>query len=205
MTAADILAAQEPRVGAKVHYYRFSDTPRPRGRAWRPASIFVVWVFTMPLLPDVFAKTTAAPADAISANWESHNNIDEDAYSALDGINKTNVKRLGLSWSLNLEDEQSLEATPLAVDGILYFTGSHAVVYAVDAASGKLKWKFDPQTWRQNPGKLIFMFGVNRGVAYASGRIFTGTLDGRLLALDAKTGSLRIYLGTGNAGGQRSP
>ena len=123
-------------------------------------------------------------------NWADHNSADEDAYSALDGINRSNVQSLGLEWSLDLEGEQSLEATPLAVDGVLYFTGSHAAVYAVDAATGKLKWKFDPQTWKHNPAKLMFMFGINRGAAYADGRVFSGTLDGRLIALDAKTGSL---------------
>ena len=123
-------------------------------------------------------------------DWISHNSVDEDAYSALDRINRSNVKSLGLEWSLDLPGEQSLEATPLAVDGVLYFTGSHAAVYAVDAASGKLKWKYDPQTWKQNPAKLMFMFGINRGAAYADGRVFSGTLDGRLIALDGKTGSL---------------
>ena len=123
-------------------------------------------------------------------SWSGHNSANEDAYSALDGINKSNVKSLGLEWSLDLEGEQSLEATPLEVDGVLYFTGSHAAVYAVDAASGKLKWKFDPQTWKHNPGKLMFMFGINRGAAYADGRVFSGTLDGRLIALDANTGGM---------------
>jgi quinohemoprotein ethanol dehydrogenase len=138
---------------------------------------------------------TGAGANADAQNWPSHdwpshNSANEDAYSALDRIDKSNVKSLGLEWSLDLEGEQSLEATPLAVDGVLYFTGSHAAVYAVDAATGKLKWKYDPQTWKQNPAKLMFMFGINRGAAYADGRVFSGTLDGRLIALDAKTGSL---------------
>ena len=137
------------------------------------------------------AAATLTPAGTSGAqNWTSHNSVDEDAYSALDGINESNIKTLGLEWSLDLEGELSLEATPLAVDGVLYFTGSHAAVYAVDAASGKLKWKFDPQTWKHNPAKLMYMFGVNRGAAYADGRVFSGTLDGRLIALDARTGAL---------------
>ena len=126
-----------------------------------------------------------------SQDWPSHNgNASEDAYSALDRINNSNVKKLGLAWSLDLAGEQSLEATPIAANGVLYFTGSHAAVYAVDAVTGKLKWKFDPQSWKHNPAKLTFIFGVNRGAAYANGRVFSGTLDGRLLALDAKSGSL---------------
>jgi quinohemoprotein ethanol dehydrogenase len=134
--------------------------------------------------------TKGATANGGAQDWASHNNSDEDAYSALGGIDKSNIKSLGLEWSLDLDGEESLEATPLAVDGVLYFTGSHAAVYAVDAATGKLRWKFDPQTWKHNPGKLTFMFAVNRGAAYADGRIFSGTLDGRLIALDAKSGSL---------------
>jgi quinohemoprotein ethanol dehydrogenase len=97
---------------------------------------------------------------------------------------------LGLAWSLDLPDEHVLEATPLAVDGVLYFTGSYAAVYAVDAVTGKLLWKFDPQVWKQNPAKLRFTLPVNRGAAYADGRVFAGTMDGRLIALDAKTGKL---------------
>ena len=98
-----------------------------------------------------------------------------------------NVGRLGLASSLDLPGEVSLEATPLAVDGVLYFTGSYAAVYAVDAATGKLLWKYDPQTWKHNPAKMHFSFAVNRGAAYADGRVFAAALDGRLFALDAKT------------------
>ena len=96
--------------------------------------------------------------------------------------------RLGLAWSLDLDGESGLEATPLAVDGLLYFTGSYAAVYAVDAVSGELRWKYDPETWKHAPDKLGWVLPVNRGAAYADGRVFVGALDGRLIALDAKTG-----------------
>jgi quinohemoprotein ethanol dehydrogenase len=130
-------------------------------------------------------------ADAGTTNWTAHNaDADERAYSVLDRINTGNVQRLGLAWSLELEGEASLEATPLAIDGVLYFTGSYATVYAVDALTGRVLWKFDPQTWKHAPGKMLFSFAANRGAAYADGRIFSATLDGRLVALDAKTGSL---------------
>jgi quinohemoprotein ethanol dehydrogenase len=135
------------------------------------------------------AGMSSAAAKGGVQDWASHNSSNEDAYSALQAINRSNVKGLGLEWSLDLEGEQSLEATPLAIDGVLYFTGSHAGVYAVDAATGKLNWKFDPKTWKHNPAKLMFMLGINRGAAYADGRIFSGTLDGRLIALDARTGA----------------
>ncbi len=111
-------------------------------------------------------------------------------YSRLHQINTSNVGRLGLAWFLDLPGETTLEATPLAINGVLYFTGSYASVYAVDAASGKRLWKFDPQTWKYDPAKMRDVFPVNRGVAYADGRIFSGAVDGRLFALDANTGKL---------------
>jgi quinohemoprotein ethanol dehydrogenase len=67
-------------------------------------------------------------------------------FSRLAEIDTSNTGRLGLAWSLDLVGEVTLEATPLAVDGVLYFSGSYAAVYAVDAVTGKLLWQFDPQT-----------------------------------------------------------
>ena len=136
------------------------------------------------------AQPAAAPIGAAS-DWTAHNGAaDESAYSRLDQIKTTNVDRLGLAWSLDLPGETTLEATPLAVNGVLYFTGSSGPVYAVSAVSGKLLWKYDPQAWKHNPMKLHFTFAANRGAAYANGRVFAAAVDGRLFALDAKTGKL---------------
>jgi len=123
------------------------------------------------------------------ADWATHNGgTEESSYSRLDQINTSNVGRLGLAWSLDLPGNTALEATPLAVNGVLYFTGTYAKVYAVDGVSGKVLWTFDPETWKHAPDKMHFGFLVNRGVAYAAGRIFAASFDGRLFALDAKTG-----------------
>jgi quinohemoprotein ethanol dehydrogenase len=113
---------------------------------------------------------------------------DEAGYSHLTEIDSASISKLGLAWSLDLPGEVTLEATPLAVGGTLYFTGSYAKVYAVDGASGKLLWQFDPETWKRDPAKMHFSFGANRGAAYENGKIFAAALDGRLYALDAKTG-----------------
>ncbi len=140
---------------------------------------FILWV----------ALANFAKAQGADANWGAHGGgTDESGYSRLGSIDVNTVARLGLAWSLDLPGETSLEATPLAVGGVLYFTGSYATVYAVDAARGKLLWKFDPQTWKHNPFKMNFSFAANRGAAYADGRVFAAALDGRLFALDAKTG-----------------
>jgi len=135
-------------------------------------------------------SAAAAPVGA-GANWPNHNgDVNESAYSRLAQVNTSNIGRLGLAWSLDLPDEVSLEATPIAVNGVLYFTGTYAVVYAVDARTGKVVWKYDPMTWKVMPRKMMFSFSANRGVAFADGRIFSAALDGRLFALDAKTGKL---------------
>ena len=125
------------------------------------------------------------------SNWNTHNGgSNESNFSALEQINKQSIGRLGLAWSLDLAGEVSLEATPLAIDGTLYFTGSSSDVYAVDARSGKIRWKYDPEIWKYRPEHLKLVWGINRGVAYSKGRVFVGTLDGRLIALDAKSGAV---------------
>ena len=99
------------------------------------------------------------------ANWTApQGGADEASYSRLAEITPANAGKLGLAWSMDLPDEVTLESTPLAVDGTLYFAGGYAEVYAVDAVSGKLLWKFDPATWKRRPDK--FHFGSNRGIAY---------------------------------------
>jgi quinohemoprotein ethanol dehydrogenase len=137
-------------------------------------------------------SVSLARSNGAAANWTAHNaDSDETNYSQLNQINTSNVRRLGLTWSLDLPGEVSLEATPLAINGVLYFTGSYGTVYSVDGASGKLLWSYDPEIWIHNPAKMRLNFAVNRGVAYANGRIFSATFDGRLIALDAQTGKLQ--------------
>ena len=145
----------------------------------------------------VTGSLTDQPADlraaavGTGADWpQVGGGADESSFSQLDTIDVANTGRLGLAWSLDLPGEASLEATPVADDGVLYFSGSTAVVYAVDGATGKLLWQYDPQTWKVNPRKMSFGLPVNRGVAYANGRVFVGALDGRLIALESKTGAV---------------
>jgi quinohemoprotein ethanol dehydrogenase len=146
------------------------------------------------------AVKTLAASGAAAVNWPGHGGgADETAYSKLDQIDTGSVGRLGPAWFLDLPDERTLAATPLAIDGVLYFTGSYAAVYAVDGVSGRLLWKYDPEVWKHTPQKLRFALPVNRGVAYANGRIFVGTLDGRLIALNAKTGNLLWSVETATA------
>jgi len=148
-------------------------------------SLVAAAVLALAAVPAV--GTSVAPADV---DWPHYGGqYDEAGYANLDEINRGNVSRLGLAWSLDLPGEQTLEATPLAVGGVLYFTGAQADVYAVSIATGQLLWKFEPKVYEYNPAKMHYIFPLNRGVAYADGRVFVGATDGRLIALDAKTGS----------------
>ena len=138
----------------------------------------------------VAVVSTATETVGAAANWTAPGGAaDESSYSTLDRINARNIDRLGLVSSLDLDGESSLEATPLAVFGVLYFTGSYGAVYAVEAVSGKLLWKYDPQLWKTNPVKFRGM-AVNRGAAYENGRVFAASRDGRLRALDARNGKV---------------
>ncbi len=138
-----------------------------------------------------FATAPSLAAAPASTDWIGHGgNGDETNFSTQAQLTPATVSRLGLAWSLDLPGEATLEATPVEVGGIIYFTGSYAAVYAVDVKTGKMLWKYDPQTWKVNPVKMMFSFGANRGPAYDNGRIFAAAMDGRLFALDAKTGKL---------------
>lgn len=133
----------------------------------------------------------AAPIAPIGSGAEWHGvngDSNETGFSRLTEITAENAARLGLAWYLDLPGEATLQAAPVVVNGVLYFTGSYGTVYAVEGTSGKLLWTFEPKIWEHNPLKMNFGFGANRGVAYAHGKIFSAALDGRLFALDAKTG-----------------
>ena len=129
-------------------------------------------------------------ADEHPATWLTYGgNYAEQRFSRLDQIHSRNVADLGLAWSYELGTRRGLEATPIVVDGTIYVTGTWSVVYAVDARTGELRWRHDPQVPREMGGKVCCDV-VNRGVAVYQGRIYAATLDGRLQALDAKTGDV---------------
>lgn len=131
-----------------------------------------------------------AAAEAHPGEWLTHGlNYSEDRYSLLTQINKENIQQLGLAWTTSLDSKRGLEATPLVADGVMYLTGVWSIVYALDARTGEIIWTYDPKVPPQQAEKLCCDI-VNRGVALYKGMIYSGTLDGRLIALDAKSGRL---------------
>ena len=123
-----------------------------------------------------------------SGDWLTYGrNYGEERFSPLGQITKENVGQLGLAWSLNLGTKRGIEATPLVVDGIMFISGPWSVVYAINTRNGKLLWTYDPQVPKEF-GEKACCDVVNRGVAMYKGNIFVGTLDGRLVSINAATG-----------------
>ncbi len=121
-------------------------------------------------------------------NWLAYGRTySENHASPLKQITTDNVGRLGLAWSLDLPNVHNGLTVPLAVDGVIYFTVDQSKVHAVDAKTGKLLWRFDPEVWKVAGDKFRLSWGP-RGIAYWKDRIYIGTLDGRLIALAAKSG-----------------
>ena len=127
-------------------------------------------------------------ADEHPENWLTYGRTySEQRYSPLDQINRANVGNLKLAWYYNFDTNRGQEGTPLVVDGIMYATTNWSKMKALDAATGKLLWEYDPQV----PGNIAdkgCCDTVNRGAGYWNGKVFFGTFDGRMIALDAKTG-----------------
>ena len=123
-------------------------------------------------------------------SWLSHGgSYAEQRYSALDGIREDNVGRLGLAWSFDLQSDRGVEGTPLVADGVLYATGPWSVLHALDAATGEHLWTYDPEVPRSY-ARSICCGVVNRGAALYGDKVFIGTLDGRLVAVDRRSGKL---------------
>jgi quinohemoprotein ethanol dehydrogenase len=137
----------------------------------------------MLLCGSCFAQGSADPAQWPVAGRDAAGTY----YSPLGRINDGNVGTLGFAWEYQTGTFRGLEATPIVVDGTMYTSGNWGVVYALDAATGKALWTFDPKNDGQ-VGRFTCCDVVNRGVAVWQGRVYVASLDGRLIALDARDG-----------------
>jgi PQQ-dependent dehydrogenase (methanol/ethanol family) len=111
----------------------------------------------------------------------------EQRYADLDDINRDTVADLGLAWYFEFDTHRGQESTPLMVDGVIYVTTAWSKVYALDAASGEELWRYDPEV-PKTTGINACCDVVNRGAAFYEGKVFVGTIDGRLIAIDAANG-----------------
>lgn len=133
---------------------------------------------------------------ADSSGWLSHGRTySEQRHSPLSAVNTQTVSDLGLEWSYDLGTSRGIEATPIVSDGMMYVTSTWNIVHALDARSGDLVWSFDPKVDKAQGAKGCCDV-VNRGVAIWGDSVFTATIDGRLISLNAKTGSVNWDINT---------
>jgi quinohemoprotein ethanol dehydrogenase len=127
-------------------------------------------------------------ASADTANWITYGrDYAEQRYSPLDQISTSSIKDLGLAWFADLDTARGQEGTPLVIDGRIYITTAWSKVKAYDAATGTPLWAYDPEVPGETAPKACCDV-VNRGMAAWGNRLYLGTLDGRLVALDRDTG-----------------
>ena len=131
-----------------------------------------------------------AAADTEPSSWLTHGRtFGEQRFSPLSRVNTATVGQLGLAWNYELKTSRGASATPIVADGVMYVTSAWSLVYALDAKSGREIWVYDPKVER-SVGTSACCDVVNRGVALYEGKIFAGVLDGRLVALDARSGAV---------------
>ncbi|MEP7243745.1 MAG: PQQ-binding-like beta-propeller repeat protein [Gammaproteobacteria bacterium] len=124
------------------------------------------------------------------ANWLTYGGTySEQRYSTLNQINTGTVSKLAPAWSFDFDTYRGQETTPIVVDGVMYVTSAWSKVYALDAKTGKQIWFYDPEV-PGTAGPKPCCDVVNRGAAFYQGKVYVGTLDGRLIAIDARTGKL---------------
>ena len=135
-------------------------------------------------------RVTRAAQDE-PGSWLAHGQTYEELrFPSLTQINRDTVADLGVAWFKNLDNRHRAQSTPLVIDGFMYFTDAWSVAYAVDAATGKEIWRYDPQTDRRSMRYACCGGALNRGMAAYQGLLYFATFDARLLALDMVSGEL---------------
>src|SRR6266567_2008945 len=144
------------------------------------------------------ADSTAKPGDVNEArvmsgaatgnNWLVNGRTnDSKHFSPLKQINDQNAGNLGLAWYLDYDGAMGIVSEPIVVDGVIYVSAPLSKVYAVEAATGKLLWKYDPQIRLDQALNGSYSARTNGGVAVWNGKVYVGTGDCRLIAIDAAT------------------
>jgi len=136
----------------------------------------------------IFTDQRIVEANTEPQNWlTTGRTYGEARFSPLTEINDSNAGLLGLVWFYDLDTRRGQESTPLVVDGVLYTTSAWSKIQAFDAVTGELLWQFDPKVPGAHAVKACCDV-VNRGAAYWNGKIYVGSIDGRLIAVDAMSG-----------------
>lgn len=136
------------------------------------------------------AAEVTSIANPLAGDWPSyHRTYSAHRYSPLDQITKANVHRLNVAWTHQAgEITQGLQSTPIVLDGIVYYSSNFNRVFAVDGRTGEQIWHYYPKI--KDGAERLPTAPTSRGVSVANGMVFVGTVDGRAIALDQKTGKV---------------
>jgi len=147
-----------------------------------------------PALADSPAKIGNVNADRVAADTDGANwllnghNFESHHFSPLKQVTDQNVSGLGLAWYMEVDSGMGIVSEPIVVDGVGYISAPQSKVYALEAATGKLIWRFDPKVRLDQALNGSYSARTNAGVAVWEGKVFVGTGDCRLVAIDAATG-----------------
>jgi quinohemoprotein ethanol dehydrogenase len=163
---------------------------RPTGRIAAPVAVAAAALLVL----DSHALVAETPRSAAlladrsaGRDWAGYGRTNgQQHFSPLTQVDRGSVRRLGLTWSIDLLPENSV-TQPIAVDGVLYFATGLSVVHAVDGVTGRELWRYDPGVGAVGGLNMRTAWGV-RGVGWWNGKVFVATQDGRLIALEARNG-----------------
>ncbi len=156
-------------------------------KAWKTASVTAVMGLALQAMAPA-AHAGKGPGFDDPNDWPLYGRTFNNwRFSPLNQINKSNVKKLKVAWVHQPGNiEMGLQVTPIVIDGVLYYVSANNNVWAVDAATGKTIWHY---TAKLDPvAKEVFFVSANKNVTVGRGKVYLGTLDGRYVALDQKTG-----------------
>ena len=171
--------------------HRPPDRARTRARLPGAGAGLLVAAATSDDVPAFDASDLAEPA---GDNWPAAGgSLANDRYSTLDEIDTSNVKQLQGVWKTDLrnsgtEAKYSGESQPVVYNGVIYVTTGKNDVFAVDVETGKILWQYEGNLDQEID--TICCGWLNRGVAIGDGKVYQGQLDGKVVALDAKTGDV---------------
>ena len=154
----------------------------------RPMNLLLTVVLSTSALQAQITFDRLLNADKEPQNWLTYSGTYKSwRYSALDQINRDNVRNLKVAWVHQMVTNHRIEATPIVVDGVMYVSEPPSNVFALDAATGRPYWHYK----RSLPsGVNVCCDAINRGVAVLGDRVYLGTVDAHLVALSAKTGDV---------------
>ena len=166
------------------------------GRRPPTVNIFlIVAAATLCLSVALYFAATRAAAERPNHDWPHHgNDLANTRFQDLDQISPSNVNKLQVAWVFHtgvLDPLAELEASPIEVDGRLFITDGHDDVFALNAATGQLLWKFDGFNDETQLANFFICCGRNNhGVAFGEGKVFVGRFDDSVVALNAQTGKV---------------